>query len=170
MEKIQIETQLTFKEYAIFLYKETYKKPVVIFITFIGLLMLVLSTLYFLGLYHNIDEPPYFQLIFGLFVSVLIPFSVYRSAKKTFTSSQRLKEKISYEFDPEKIKISGESFHSEMDWPQTHKIVELKDWILIYHNALIANVIPKRAFNDKDLNNFKELVRGMPDVKSKLKK
>ncbi|MEO1011811.1 MAG: YcxB family protein [Bacteroidota bacterium] len=170
MEKIRIESKLTSTEYIRLMFRLTYKRPIFIFITVVGLIMLVSSALYFLGLFTAMDRPPYFQLGFGLFALFFLPFSVYRSAKRNFDSHKRLKEKIIYVFDEEKISISGDSFASEMDWPQTHKVLELNNWILIYQNKLVANVIPKKAFKNNDLKEFKELLQNMPRIKSKLKR
>ena len=141
----------------------------IIFISFIGAMMLIISIMHFLGLY-DAGGPPYFHLIFGLFVTGFLPFSVYRSATKNYTSNQRLSEVIMYEFDIEQIRIKGESFNSELTWPKTHRVLELNDWILIYQNKLVANIIPKDSFSSEQLAEFKQLVKGLTSVKSKLKR
>jgi len=154
---MRIETQLEFKAYLRLLYILTYRKPIMILVSIIGVIMLVLSCLYFAGFKSVVDEPPYFQLFFGLFMVLGLPFSVYRSAKKGFSSNGRLQEPIVYEFTEDGIRISGTSFQSQLDWEKTYKVVELKDWILIYQNKLVANVIPKDSFGD-NLRNFRELI------------
>ena len=151
------------------MYQLTYKKPAIIFITFIGIAMLTLSIAHFLGLY-DAGGPPYYQLVFGLLVIGVLPFSVYRSANKNYNSNQRLTEVITYEFDHERVRIEGESFNSELTWPKTHKVLELKDWVLIYQNKLVANVIPKESFSSQQLTEFRQLVNSLTEVKSKLKK
>lgn len=55
-----------------------------------------------------------------------------------------------------------------MDWTKIYKILELKNWILIYQNRQIANLIPKEYFGD-NLHEFKELVK-RKGIKAKLKK
>jgi hypothetical protein len=142
----------------------TYRKPLVIFLTGVGLISFLSSASYFAGLKVPIDGSPYFPLFFGFFVVVVLPFSIYRSAKKSFSSNERINEKIIYEFTEDKIKITGETFNSELSWEKTYKILELKNWFLIYQSSLIANVIPKNAFGD-DLKEFKELIGRKPFIK-----
>lgn len=77
-------------------------------------------------------------------------------------------EQIRYEFTDEKILLTGESFASEMEWQKIHKVLELRDWILIYQSKQVFNVIPKESFG-KNLSDFKSLVRNC-NVKSKFRK
>jgi hypothetical protein len=138
-----------------------------IFLTIIGLIMLITAILYFLGVPIPFDNAPYFPLIFGFFI-ILLPYFLYRNSKKNFSSHARLHEEITYEFTEEKISITGETFKSEMDWTKLYKIEEMSNWILIYQNRIIANVIPKDSFGDK-LIDFKNLVIGK-NIKNKFKK
>jgi len=164
---MKIETKLDFKRYLKLTYVLLYRKPVMIFLTICGLLMFILSILYFLGSKSLFADPPYFQVVFGLFVIALLPFSIYKSARKNFSSHGRLQEKITYEFTDEKIKLIGESFNSEMSWDKTYKILELKNWILIYQNRQAINILPKDSFGE-NLTEFKALVKSK-NIKSKLK-
>ena len=162
-----IETKLDFKRYLRLMYSLTYCKPIMIFLTIVGLTMFIGSILYFLGFNVPIDSPPYFQFIFGFFIIAILPFSIYRSGKKNFSSHGRLQEKIIYEFTDERIKITGETFNSELDWTKTYKITELKNWILIYQNRQIANILSKDSFGDK-ISEFRTLVKSK-NIKAKLK-
>ena len=40
---------------------------------------------------------------------------------------------------------------------------------MIYQDKLIANFIPKESFKEQQLDEFKNLVEGMPNLKLKLK-
>jgi hypothetical protein len=138
-----------------------------IFLTIVGLIMFIGSVLYFIGVNIPVDEPPYFQIVFGFFTIALLPFSIYRAGKKNFSSHGRLQEKITYEFTDEKIRQTGETFNSDMDWTKIYKVQELKEWILIYQNTQIANLIPKESFGD-NLQEFRELVK-RKGIKAKLR-
>ena len=162
-----IETKLDFKRYLKLMYTLTYRKPIMIFLSIVGLTMFIGSIFYFLGFNVPVDSPPYFQIVFGFFIIAILPFSIYWSGKKNFSSHGRLQEKIIYEFTDEKIKITGETFNSELDWGKTYKIKELKDWILIYENRQIANILPKESFGEK-IKDFRILVKSK-NVNAKLK-
>lgn len=162
-----IETKMVFAQYLKLMFLLSYRKPMVIYITIIGTLLLIGSLLYAVG-FKIYESPPYFQFIFGLFTVVVIPFSIYRNAKNTFASHGRLHENITYEFTDNLIKITGESFTVEESWEKTYRILELNSWMLIYQNKHVANVIPKEAFGDQ-LTMFRKLVKGKPFIKQKLR-
>jgi hypothetical protein len=163
-----IETKIDFYKYVRLMYVLTYRKPITIFITFIGLVMFVSSILYFLNFNIPFDSPPYFQIIFGFTTIAYLPFSIFRKAKSNFSSSGRLQEKIIYEFTDEKMKIIGETFNSELGWEKTYKILELNAWVLIFGNKLTANVIPKEFFGEKIIE-FRELIKTKTFINQKLK-
>lgn len=98
-----------------------------------------------------------------------IPGLSYYGARRNFNTSPRLTESITYEFTMETLKITGESFSSEMNWDKVYKVKELKDWILIYQNRMVANLIPKESF-DNNLSEFKSIVEKHSSIKNKLKK
>lgn len=76
-------------------------------------------------------------------------------------------EKISYEITEKYIRIKGESFNSAMDWTKIFKILELKNWILIYQNEQAATIIPKVAFGEK-ISEFRNMVKSKK-INSELK-
>jgi hypothetical protein len=165
---MKVESRLIFEKYLRLRYILMYRNPWMIFMSSMGLIMLVFSILYFLGFNQIATETPYYPLVFGLIVVVFLPYSVFRSAKKNFQTNGRLQEKIVYDFSGDRIKIIGESFSSELDWGKTYKVIERKDWILIYQDKIVANIIPKESFGDR-LEEFKRIVREK-NIKSNFKK
>ena len=164
---MKIETKLDFKRYLKLMYILSYRKPSMFGLTVFGFLMLVMAISLFFDTNYDSEQFPFSMILFGFVFMAFMPITIYLSAKKNFSTNGRLKEKIVYEFTDEKIKIIGESFNSEMTWGKTYKIVELKNWILIYQNKLDANVIPKESF-ESNLDDFKEIVK-TKNIKQKLK-
>ena len=162
-----IEMKIEFKPYLKLMYVLTYRKPAAIVISLIGFFSLLFGILSFTGL-SPFFPSDYVQLGFGFMLVVVYPFIIYTTAKRNFASQARIQERITYEFTDNTIKITGESFNSELTWEKTYKVLELKDWILIYQNRLVANIIPKEAFGDK-LDEFKSLVRSKSSIKQKLR-
>jgi len=165
---MKIETKLEFKTYLKLMYILTYRKPLVIFLTIVGLILIIISGLYFMRISMLFDEPPRLQLAVGIVIVTMLPFSVYRGAKRNFSPDSRLRERTVYEFTDENITINGETFQTVMDWSKTYKILELKNWILIYQNKLAANVLPKSSFGE-NLNEFIDLIK-QQNVRLKLKR
>ena len=136
----------------------TYRKPVVIFCTIAGAGMLTLSLLHFAGLYMVDNQPPYIPLVAGFFMAVFLPFAVYKNAIKTYRTNNLLQERINYLFDLEKVSVQGESFKSEIAWKNIHKILKLKNWVLIYQNSAAASLIPKNSMSVEQLSGFNKLI------------
>jgi hypothetical protein len=165
---MKIEIKLVRKAYMKLLFFVFYKKPMMIFLSLIGVLMFFGSILYFIGIKIPVDHPPYFQLVFGFFILFLVPYVIYNTAKKSFSTHGRLKEKFIYEFNEDRYSITGETFRTETVWTINHKIVETKNWVLIYHNKLMINALPKSSFGD-NIISFKDLIR-QAKVKANLKR
>ena len=132
------------------------------------MIMFIGSILYFLGFNIPFDSSPYFPLIFGFAIVAIVPFSIYRAGKKTFSANPGLRERIIYEITDEKIKQIGETQNTEMNWTTIDKVLELKNWILIYQNKKSAFILPKESFGDQ-LIEFREIVKNK-SIKSKLRK
>lgn len=78
MDKIVLTTKLSIEDYIKVSYHLLYRKWAIKFMTGIGLFMLILI----LFLFDSFTQFPWFQLMFGLFLTVGLPISVYFSAKK----------------------------------------------------------------------------------------
>lgn len=169
---IRVESQISFKEYLEILYMLTYKNGMSIYINAIGIVMVVGSIVMFVQQPETMkDYTVILRSLFGLFLAISIPISVYFSAKKNYLSNKRLGEKIIYEFYPDEMKATGESFITLRKWAQTYKIEELKNWFLIYESNQVANLIPKSEMSDQDISNLRSLFLNInePGIKVKLK-
>lgn len=71
-------------------------------------------------------------------------------------------------FDHEKTRVTGESFYLEFAWTKTHKVVELRNWFMIYQNTLSAVLAPKRSFAPGEVAELRRIVRGVPDLELQL--
>lgn len=119
--------------------------------------------------FNSFTEFPWFQLVFGLFMTIGLPIQVYFTAKRNYKSNGRINETINYDFDSENIQLTGESFNSKLTWDKVYSVTENKDWILIWQNRQVANVVPKRDFKDGELKTFKDFVKSHSGLKNKLK-
>ncbi|MEA5402502.1 YcxB family protein [Arcicella sp. DC2W] len=154
MDKIVLITKLSIEDYIKINYHLFYRKLTVKVMTGVGVFMLI-SLLY---AFHSFNEFPWFQLVFGLFLTIGQPISVYFSAKKNYKTNARIGERISYEFDNENVLVTGESFEAKFSWDKIYSVTENKDWILIWQNKQVANVVPKRDFKEGELQALKNIV------------
>jgi hypothetical protein len=54
------------------------------------------------------------------------------------------------------MKLTGETFNTEMKWDKTYKIEELKNWFLIYQSKKTANIIPKINLTVEQIQSFEK--------------
>jgi hypothetical protein len=121
-----------------------------------GLICLLSVVAYFFGL--GFPTFPNVEFIVAVGFLVILPLIIYMQGKRNFKTNTRLNEEMKYIFTDDKFYITGESFKSEMTWEKAYKIEELKNWILIYQNWQVANIIPKSAFSDEQLNDFRQII------------
>jgi hypothetical protein len=172
MDSLTVKTRITFKQYLNLMILLTVRNGWIIYIFIVGIVMLAGSIISFSEQAFSLsDFNSIFRLLFGLLVVIIMPTSIYFSAKKNFTSNKRLSEDILYEFSADEIKMTGESFINLRKWTQTYKIEELKHWFLIYESKNIANLVPKDCMTNDEADRFRILVLSIkdPDVKVKVK-
>lgn len=165
MVNITIKTRVSLNDFVKVNYYFYYSKLKNKIMTGIGIGMILLN-IFTQGEYSIIS---YMQLFFGLYLTVGVPILTYLSAKKNYNTNARLKETIEYNFDNENIIVTGESFNSKLTWEKVYKITESKDWVLIWQNKLIANIIPKRDFKIGELETLKGIVKQHKSIINKLK-
>jgi len=164
---MRIETELTFKEY-LNVVCIVYRKPIAILLSILGLVMFIGAIIYFFADTAPVKEPTYFAIFFGLITVITLPLSAYFGARRNFYSDAVLQDPIIYEFEDDKIRVVGKTFTSDVSWNRVYKILELKQWILIYHSKSIAYIIPKQSFQEIQLTEFRALIKSN-GVSAKLK-
>ncbi len=156
-----LKTKVSFAEYCKLLYFLMYTKPPLILIVFIDVVLLG----WILGYYaHLLDvsRPSVYQFLTAFLITVIQPFGIYYVIWRNYHSSSYLMEPLEIECTTTIIKITGESFYTELKWEKINKVVELKDWYLIYQNYLTAVILPKRSFSEAEKEEFSALLDAIP--------
>lgn len=161
MEKIKV--RIIFKEYLKLLFGLTYRKPIMIVILFVDLIMITWITLFVLRL-NGIPGVTYFQFTTVALITFIQPAVIYNTIRKNYQSAAHLKEKLEMEFTRNLLKIQGESFYTELMWVKTFRVRELKKWFLIYQNNLSAIIIPKKAFTKHQQSEFRDFLKNIPEL------
>ena len=148
-----IKTKLTQKDFInvsffLLLRKRSIKILIGIFFVFI------LST--FISLFSPKTE--LMQALFPLLFIAAVPLLIYFGAKRNYASNKRISESIEYKFEKDALIITGESFNSQLSWDKIYKVTKSMNWLLIWQNAQIANVIPKRDVWQSHLDDLKDIL------------
>lgn len=162
---INIITRLSVDDYIKVNYHMLYRKWATKGMTGFGIFFILLSLFTLIS-----GDFSWFLFIFGLFLTVGLRTQVYFASKRTYKTDGRVSEKLEYLFDKEEITITGESFNSRLTWDKIYSVTENKDWILIWQNRQIANVVPKRDIKDGELQALKAIINSQSGLKNKLKK
>jgi len=116
-----------------------------------------------------LPSPTFYQYITLIIIAVIQPFVIYTTIRKNYHSSSHLKEPLEIEFTHSRVKIKGKSFYTEVDWKKTFKIIELKNWFIIYESNLTAVIIPKKSLSKIQEEEFRKIVMSIKKVPVHLK-
>jgi len=106
-------------------------------------------------------------LIFPTII-LLSVFFIYRSTKKQIEENPRLKENIVYILNNEYFQEKGDSFEIKHFWKNIIKVVEKKEYFLIYVAKNKANFIRKSDLKNTQYDELKELLSSL-NIKKSLK-
>jgi hypothetical protein len=163
-----IQTKITFSEYRNLLLGLAYKKPIMKVIVCVGIAMVIWISGYYLH-FLPVPEPKIYQYITLTLIAIVQPVVIYWTIKRNYDSSNHLREQLEIEITGKEIKITGESFYTEIAWKKIYKIDEQKKCFLIYQNTLSAIIIPKKDFHGAQLQEFKSILSSITGVPVHLK-
>jgi uncharacterized protein YneF (UPF0154 family) len=103
-----------------------------------------------------------------LLYGALVMYKTYSASKKQITSNPRIKENIIYTINNDFFQEKGESFDIKYFWKDVFKVVEKKDFFLIYVQKCVAKIIKKEDLKDNQYNELKVLFNSL-DIKKSLK-
>lgn len=161
MNIIICDYQLSVNDLVKFQLSSTFRKPMIIFLIVIAVLMLLTVLMHFLtenGLY---DSPPFFQIIFSFFTLVFLPIITVVQAKRMYQANPRFQFPIRIVLSPDFILMTGKGFESKMEWDGIFKIREDKHFIKIYSQKQIVQLVPKRNIMDDTLEDIRHLFSGI---------
>jgi YcxB-like protein len=168
IKSLELNSQLDLKD--IFQYNlfNLYRNPMIIFVTIIGVIMLILASLYYLGIFPYFESPPIFQLLLGSVFTIGLPLFTFLGAKRNINSKGRITEKMVYKLDNEWIELIGESFESKFTWEKLHKFRESKSLFILYAQKNFAYLISKKSLSANEITEMRELVRSVPNLDYKI--
>lgn len=164
-KEIIIKPNFIFKDYLrVNLFLEI-KKPFNFIIIPVCLLFLIIDIIYMIKGSKSFIELLYFPDVVFILLPLVKYFSIYKFTK-TSLSNNKLKENIFIKFKNEYFEELGDSFNMKYFWKDIFKIVEQKEWFLIYIDKKHAKVIRKADLKDNQYNELKELFSSLPIKKS----
>ena len=168
MEKeIVIKPNFIFKDYFKVNLYEYWNRPSFKIVSIAISIIIILNIINFSINEISLEEIFSSSFLFILFYPLIVIFSVYRYTKKIL-SSPKLKENISISFNSNYLEDVGESFNMKYYWKDLKKIIEKKEWFLIYVENNCPKVIRKADLKDNQYSDLKNLFNSI-NIKKSLK-
>lgn len=157
MNAFSVDTILTRKDYTNYLYREIYRRPYSLFISILGLAMVLITLLDFMKIINFYGDNPFFELGIGLLL-LLSPTISVLIARSAYYSNPSLSHNITYTFGEEEIKIKGLTFDSTLQWNHIVKLKEFDHYLLLYSSKKIANFVKKNNLTKEQIDFIKSKV------------
>ncbi len=161
---MKIKAKITSSDYIGLMFLLTYRKPAAIVITTGGLVSVGFLVAWYLGKHTEGDKPQLFLIAFAVATLIVLPFFVYRMARKAYDASALLQETIEYEFSDKFVALTGQSFAVEKDWEMLPKVEEIGKWFFIYESDKMANLIPFKCMTDEELKQLRAFFHSLQGV------
>jgi hypothetical protein len=169
MAPIHIEVKLEFPEFLRLMFFLTYRRPLIILMTALGVVGLIWGILAMAGLIGVSAFTPEITVAYGLFLLLWIPVAAYFRSRRYYRSSKRMQELRRFDFTQESIQVESASANHEYRWDSIYEVRETGKWLLVFMSRAEAIFIPKSAFSDQKWTAFQALLATIPGLKVKLK-
>lgn len=157
---ISFKSQILYKEYRDLMLELSFKRPVYIilaaFIVFCGLSFFLNDHVTLNGVIKN----PTGVIIFVI-ILLIIPLLTLRQVKNVYQTNKIFHEQLNYTLDNDAVHLKSETIDSTILWTRFHKIKETKNFFLLYSDKIVANLLPKKEFEDKEIESFRKLAKSL---------
>ena len=93
--------------------------------------------------------------IFPVFIAMVV-YRCLKLANEVYASNIKLRHEVTYTFNADGIASSGYNFDSVYKWPEIHKMMSTKKFLLIYSSAANAMIIPASYLTDAQTGQIKQ--------------
>jgi GR25 family glycosyltransferase involved in LPS biosynthesis len=162
---IRIETKMALKDFMRLVFFLTYRRPMVLLVTFLGIVFSTWGALALVGIIDFAAFSPGFTLLYGLFFLGWIPAAAYLRGRKQYASSKRSQELRKFEFTPQGIQMETETSNVDYKWSTVYEVKRSGKWVLIYLSRAEAIFIPRDAFSEEKFVAFTKLMQAVPSLR-----
>ncbi len=158
-----IKTQVSFRQYVRLLFGLTYQRPVLKLLLGVAVMLILWIVFYYTGIL-DLPKPIIYQYITLALILVAQPIVIFTTIYTVYHSSFQICEPLEMQLLSDEIKIRGNSFYMEVKWEKLFKIIEKRDWFLIYQNSLSAIIIAKKDMEHTEITEFRKILQDLEKV------
>jgi hypothetical protein len=104
-----------------------------------------------------------------LFFLFGLPLIQRRSAVRLWKATPTLQGEMVYYFTPTGFQQTTPHSCTDMTWSSVVRVVETKQFVLLFLNKMTAQFLPKDAFNPEELADFRALVSSALGARAEVK-
>lgn len=162
MEPIQLHFEYTEADYQEFLLNYFWKNQSRLYLL---MLLLVLAVLLFTFKGNFLSSAFLISCLLPVAMMVALWWGIMRfSGRRSFKMNLQMQEPRSGQIDPDKITIAGQTFSSDFLWAGVQNVEETRNLFLVYNSRASAVMLPKRAFSQNQILDFKRIVSETPGL------
>jgi hypothetical protein len=150
MQPFTTTTLLTKKDYTKYLYREVYKKPYYIFVTVLGVYLVIISIRDAIAAKY--DGGVFMMELVGGFFALVVPVINVHRARKTTFAKLSLQHAVTYTFSDDSVAVKGFSFETVHSWQHVTKVKEADDFLLLYTSEKVAYFIKKDGLTGQQVS------------------
>lgn len=104
-----------------------------------------------------------------ILLAVLVPFTIWQTARRQMRSSSELSQPHVFRFDDEGFEIESAHSSGRCAWPALHEVRERPETLMLYRSKDLFHLLPKRSFDSPaQLEALKALLRDKLGDRAKL--
>lgn len=103
-----------------------------------------------------------------LIIMTLVICLFYFRIKKSFKTNQSFQNPIHAKINLEEIDFKGQGFDFRVEWSNINKVIENKNYFLVYTSDRVANIISKTNLKANQISEFKSIINSVPNLKHQL--
>jgi hypothetical protein len=159
MERFSVINNISKEDYKKLILKRAYRKPAVIFVTLVGLAMLLVVVLGMSGIIpvSEASQPPIMQIVIAL-LAFAMPLITMRSAAKNYDNSPIMHGDVRYTFSDEEITSVSPNIDASYKWESIIKTEDVAGYLLLYIGAMNAIILRKDIFTHDQLQEINRKV------------
>jgi len=153
---MKLQSQITKEDYSKMMTSSLLKKPFMMFITIMGLGLLIF--------YLQNPALGTFYLLLGLGF-IALPILTFFTVGQSYLRNKHFNEKLELLFDDENLELIGQTFRSKFNWTQITRVKESTRYFSLYQGQVLLALINKEENSQELVEQAKQFFKAKQKLK-----
>jgi hypothetical protein len=160
---IHFTGKIAYADYKKLILNRTFRKPVYLVLIGITVLYTVSLTVSGADVWDTLTSNYIPGVYIGLFI--FVPITTIIQIKKIYKTNKIFQETLTYNLNNTAIHIKGATIDSTQNWAHFFKIVETKEFFMLYQGEAVATLLDKKMFVPNDVPTFQRFIKSLNVIK-----